>query len=50
MDRAFRDDDSPTDEIRETLGWEDDEGTHELRRDDVDRYEDGIYLQQRRNR
>lgn len=43
------DDDSLTDEIKELLGWDDDDETHELRRDHIDRDEDDqFYLQQRR--
>jgi len=34
------DHDSLTDEIKEMLGWDDEDQTHELRREDVDRYED----------
>jgi hypothetical protein len=43
------DDDSLTDEIKELLGWDDDDETHELRRDHIDRYEDDeFHLQPRR--
>jgi len=43
------DHDSLTDDIREFLGWSDDDETHELRRDHVDRYEDNeFHLQPRR--
>lgn len=39
------DDDGIFDEIKEMLGWDDDEDEHELRSEDVDRYEDdGVYL------
>jgi hypothetical protein len=34
------DDDSLTDEIKEMLGWSDDDETHELRQDQVDRHDD----------
>jgi len=43
------DDDSLTDEIKDLLGWSDDDETHEIRRDHVDRYEDNeLHLQPRR--
>ncbi len=43
------DHDSLTDEIKEMLGWDDDDESHELRREHVDRHEDDeLYLQQRR--
>jgi hypothetical protein len=43
------DDDSLTEEILEMLGWSDDDETHELRQDQVDRYDDNeIHLQPRR--
>jgi hypothetical protein len=43
------DDDSLTDEIKEMLGWDDDDETHELRRDHIDRYEDDrFHLRPRR--
>jgi hypothetical protein len=42
-------DDSLTDEIKDLLGWDDDHDAHELRRDDVERYDDKqLYLKQRR--
>lgn len=34
------DDESLTDEIKELLGWSDDDEDHELQRDHVDRYDD----------
>ena len=47
--RRDEDDESFTDEIAELLGWNDDDESHELRGDHVDRYEeDGIHLQGRR--
>lgn len=44
------DDDRLTGEIKEMLGWsDDDDDTHELRRDQVDRYDDDeIHLSGRR--
>lgn len=43
------DDDSLTDEIKEMLGWDDDDETHELRQDHIDRHEDEqFHLQPRR--
>jgi hypothetical protein len=43
------DDDSLTEEIKEMLGWSDDDETHELRRDHIDRYDDEeLHLQPRR--
>lgn len=43
------DDDELTDEVKEMLGWNDDDETHELRRDQVDQDDDEqIYLQSRR--
>lgn len=42
------DDDSLVDEIKEMLGWDDDDDSHELRREHVDRYEDDkFYLRPR---
>jgi hypothetical protein len=39
------DDDSLTDEITDLLGWDDDDETHELRRDHVDRVDEGrVYV------
>jgi hypothetical protein len=35
------DDESLTDEIKEMLGWSDDDDTYELTGDDVEEYEDG---------
>lgn len=43
------DDESLTDEIKEMLGWSDDDNEHELQRDHVDRYDDEeIHLRPRR--
>jgi hypothetical protein len=43
------DDDSLTDEIKDMLGWDDDEETREVRRDQIDRYDDEqFHLQPRR--
>lgn len=43
------DDESLTEEIADLLGWNDDDESHELRHDQVDRYEeDGVYLHGRR--
>lgn len=43
------DDDSLTDEIKELLGWDDNDETHELHRDHIDRHEDDtFYLRSRR--
>ena len=43
------DDESLTEEIKDMLGWSDDDESHELRREDVDRYEDNrLYLRPRR--
>ncbi len=43
------DDDSLTDGIKDMLGWSDDDETHELRQNQVDRYEDDeIYLSSQR--
>lgn len=43
--RRGGDDESLTDEIRDLLGWSDDDERHELRHDQVDRYdENGVYL------
>lgn len=43
------DDESLTDEIKDMLGWGDDDDAHELRRDHVDREDDDtLYLRQRR--
>ncbi|WP_254534903.1 hypothetical protein [Halomarina litorea] len=39
------DDDGIFDEIKDMLGWNDDDDEHELRSEDVDRHEDdGVYL------
>lgn len=47
--RRDDDDESLTDEISQLLGWSDDDESHELRGDHVDRYEeDGVHLQGRR--
>ncbi|MFC5970911.1 DUF2171 domain-containing protein [Halomarina salina] len=48
--RVRQDDDSEglTDKIKDALGWDDDEDEHDLRSDDVDRYDDdGVYLRDR---
>ena len=43
------DHDSLTDEIKDMLGWDDDDESHELRREHVDRDEDNrLYLRPRR--
>lgn len=43
------DDDSLTDEIKELLGWSDEDESHELRQDQVNRYDDNeIHLRPRR--
>ena len=43
------DHDSLTDKIKDMLGWNDSDESHELRRDHVDRYEDDrVYLRSRR--
>lgn len=43
------DNDSLTDEIKELLGWDDDDESHELRQEHVDRYDDDqLYLRPRR--
>lgn len=43
------DDESLTEEIKDMLGWSDDDESHELRREDVDRYEENrLYLRPRR--
>lgn len=43
------DDESLTDEIKDMLGWGDDDDTHELRRDHIDRDEDDkFHLRPRR--
>ncbi|MFC6826827.1 hypothetical protein [Halopelagius fulvigenes] len=43
------DDESLTDEIKDMLGWGDDDDSHELHRDHVEREEDDrLYLRQRR--
>lgn len=43
------DHDSLTDEIKELLSWDDEDQTHELRREHVDRYEDEkLHIQGRR--
>ena len=42
------DDDSLTDKVKDMLGWDDDSDEHDLRSDDVDRYDDdGVYLRDR---
>ena len=49
VDRSDDDDESLTDEIKDMLGWGDDDDTHEIRQEHVDRYEDNrLYLRQRR--
>ncbi len=40
--------DSLTDEIKEQLEWDDEDQTHELRREHVDRYEDDTFHIRRR--
>lgn len=43
------DDESLTEEIKDMLGWGDDDESHEIRREHVDRYEDNrLYLRPRR--
>lgn len=43
------DDESLTEEIKDMLGWNDDDETHELRSEDVDRHEENrLYLRPRR--
>lgn len=43
------DDDGVFDSIKDMLGWDDDEDEHEIRTDDVDRYDDdGVYLRDHR--
>lgn len=43
------DDESLTDEIKDMLGWSDDDEEHEIQRDHVDRYDDNeLHLQPRR--
>ena len=47
--RRGEEDESLTDEIRDLLGWNDDDESHELRGDQVDRYEEnGVHLHGRR--
>jgi hypothetical protein len=46
--RDGSDDDGVFESVKEMLGWSDDEDEHELRSEDVDRYEnDGVYLRKR---
>lgn len=48
VDRAD-DHESLTEEIKDMLGWDDDDDEHELRREHVDRHEDNrLYLRARR--
>jgi hypothetical protein len=43
------DDEGLTEEIKDMLGWNDEDDSHELRREHVDRYEDNrLYLRPRR--
>ncbi len=43
------DDDSLTEEVKGFLGWSDEDETHELRQDQVDRHDDNeVHLQPRR--
>lgn len=42
------DDDSLTDEIKEMLGWDDDDDTHELDREHIERDEDDRLVLRRR--
>lgn len=43
------DDESLTEEIKEMLGWDDDDEEHEIREEHVDRHEDNrLYLRPRR--
>lgn len=48
IDRSDDDDQSLTDEIKDMLGWGDDDDSHELHRDHVEREEnDRLYLRRR---